>query len=52
MPKSEETLNQDMVTLSPFLQTCTLKLSPSKTVTTIFYLNNRETKLDTKFPTQ
>ena len=40
----EDTLSQDMATLSGFLQTCRLKLSNTKTVTAAFYLNNREAK--------
>ena len=44
----EETLSQDMSTLSSYLQTWRLKLSHTKTVTTVFYLNNREAKHDLK----
>ena len=40
----ESTLNQDMTTLSAYLQTWRLKLSNMKTVTAAFYLNNREAK--------
>ena len=38
----EGTLSQDMSTLSAYLQTWTLKLSHTKTVTAAFYLNNRD----------
>ena len=44
----EETLTQDMSTLSAYLQTWRLKLSHTKTVTTAFYLNNREAKRELK----
>ena len=44
----EGTLSQDMTTLSAFLQTWRLKLSHTKTVTTAFYLNNREAKRELK----
>ena len=40
----EGTLNQDMSTLSAYLQTWRLKLSHTKTVTAAFHLNNREAK--------
>ena len=40
----ENTLSQDMTTLVAYLQTWRLKLSNIKTVTAIFYLNNREAK--------
>ena len=40
----EDTLSQDMTTLSVCLQTWKLKLSNTKTVMTAFYLNNREAK--------
>ena len=40
----EDTLNQDMTTLSGYLQTWRLKLSNTKTVTAAFYLNNSEAK--------
>ena len=44
----EETLSQDMSTLSAYFQTWRLKLSHTKTVTTAFHLNNREAKRDLK----
>ena len=44
----EETLSQDMSTLSSYLQTWRLKLSHTKTVTAAFHLNNRETKCELK----
>ena len=44
----EETLSQDMFTLSAYLQTWRLKLSHTKTVTAAFHLNNRETKRELK----
>ena len=44
----EETLSQDMSTLSAYLQTWRLKLSHTKTVTTAFHLNNREAKRELK----
>ena len=44
----EETLSQDMSTLSLYLQTCRLKLSHTKTVTAAFHLNNREAKRELK----
>ena len=40
----EDTLNQDMTTLSAYLQTWRLKLSNTKTVMAAFHLNNREAK--------
>ena len=40
----EDTLSQDMTTLSAYFQTWRLKLSKIKTVTAVFYLNNREAK--------
>ena len=40
----EDTLSQDMTTLSAFLQTWKLKLSNAKTVTAAFHLNDREAK--------
>ena len=42
------TLNQDMSTLSAYLQTWRLKLSHTKTVTAVFHLNNREAKRELK----
>ena len=42
----EETLSQDMSTLSGYLQTWRLKLSHTKTMTAVFHLNNREAKRD------
>ena len=44
----EGTLSQDMTALSAYLQTWRLKLSHTKTVTTAFQLNNRETKSELK----
>ena len=44
----EGTLSQDVTTLSAYLQTWTLKLSHTKTVTTAFHLNNREAKRELK----
>ena len=44
----EETLSQDMCTLSAYLQTWRLKLNHTKTVTAAFHLNNRETKRELK----
>ena len=38
----EDTLSQDVTTLSAYLQTWRLKLSNTKTVTAVFHLNNRE----------
>ena len=43
----EETLSQDMSTLSSYLQTWRLKLN-TKTVTAAFHLNNREAKRELK----
>ena len=40
----EDTISQDITTLSGYLQTWRLKLSNTKTVTTAFYLNNSEAK--------
>ena len=40
----EDTLSQEMTTLSAYLQTWRLKLSNTKTVTVVFHLNNREAK--------
>ena len=42
----EDTLSQDMTTLSAYLQTWKLKLSFTKTVTAAFHLNNQEVKLE------
>ena len=44
----EETLSQDMSTLSAYLQTWRLKLSHTKMVTAAFHLNNREAKRELK----
>ena len=44
----EDTLSQDMITLSAYLQTWTLKLSKTKTVTAAFHLNNRLAKRELK----
>ena len=44
----EETLSQDMSTLSAYLQTWRLKFSHTKTVTAAFHLNNREAKRELK----
>ena len=44
----EGILNQDMSTLSAYLQTWRLKLSHTKTVTAAFHLNNREAKRELK----
>ena len=40
----EDTLSQDMTTLSAYLQTWRLKLNNTKKVTAAFHLNNREAK--------
>ena len=40
----EDTISQDMTTLSVYLETWRLKLSNTKTVTAAFHLNNREAK--------
>ena len=40
----EDTLSQDMTTLSAYLQAWKLKLSNTKTVTAAFHLNNKEAK--------
>ena len=40
----EDTLSQDMTTLSAYFETWRLKLSNTKTVTAAFYLNNKEVK--------
>ena len=40
----EDTISQDITTLSAYLQTWWLKLSNTKTVTAAFHLNNREAK--------
>ena len=44
----EETLSQDMSTLTAYLQTWRLKLSHTKTFTAAFHLNNREAKREPK----
>ena len=44
----ERTLSEDMNTLSAYLQTWRLKLSHAKTVTAVFYLQNREAKCELK----
>ena len=40
----ERVLSQDMTTISTYLQTWRLQLSHTKTMTTAFYLNDREAK--------
>ena len=40
----EDTLSEDMTTLSVYLQTWRLKLSNKKAVTVAFHLNNKEAK--------
>ena len=45
----EDTLSQDMATLSAYLQTWRLKLSNTKNVTAAFHLNNREAKRELNF---
>ena len=42
----EDTLSQDITTLSGYLQTWRLKLSNMKTVTAAFHLDNREAKCE------
>ena len=42
----EDTLSQDMTTLTAHLQTWRLKLSNTKMVTAAFHLNNREAKCE------
>ena len=44
----EETLSQDMSTVSVYLQTWRSKLSHTKTVTAAFHSNNRETERELK----
>ena len=44
----EDSLSQNMSTLSSYLQTWRLKFSHTKTVTAAFYLNNREAKHELK----
>ena len=44
----EETLSQDMATLSAYLKTWRLKLSHGKTVTVAFHLHRREAKRELK----
>ena len=44
----EGTLSQDISTLSAYLQTWRLKLSHTKTVTAVFYLNNQEANRELK----
>ena len=44
----EGTFNQDMITLSVYLQTWRLKLSHTKTLAAAFYLNNQEAKRELK----
>ena len=44
----EGTLNQDMTTLSAYLQTWRLKLSHNKTVTAAFHVINLEPKRELK----
>ena len=40
----DDTLSQDIITLSAYLQTWRLQLSNTKTVTEAFHLNNGEAK--------
>ena len=42
----ERTLSEDMTTLSAYLQIWRLKLNHAKTVTTAFYLHNREATIE------
>ena len=42
----EDTLSQDMTTLSAYFQTWKLKLSNTKTMMAAFYLNNRQAKCE------
>ena len=42
----EDTLSENMITFSAYLQTWRLKLSNTKTVTAAFHLNNREAKCE------
>jgi len=44
----EVVLNKDMATLGEYLQTWKLKLSTTKTVSTVFHLNNKEAKRELK----
>jgi len=44
----EGVLNKDMATLGEYLQTWTLKLSTTKTVSAAFHLNNKEAKRELK----
>jgi len=44
----EGALNKDMATLGEYLQTWKLKLSTTKTVSTVFHLNNKEAKRELK----
>ena len=44
----QEILNEDMTTLSAYLQTWRLKLSHAKTVTAAFHLHNREARRELK----
>ena len=44
----EETLSQDMATLSAYLKTWRLKLSHDNTMTAAFHLHNREAKRELK----
>ena len=44
----EEALTKEMATLGEYLQTWKLKLSTTKTVSTVFHLNNKEAKHEMK----
>jgi len=44
----EGALSKDMATLGEYLQTWKLKLSTTKTVSTVFHLNNKEAKRELK----
>ena len=44
----ERTLSEDITTLSAYLQTWQLNLSPAKTLTATFYLHNQEAKRELK----
>ena len=44
----EDTLSEDMTTLSAYLKTWRLKVSNTKTVTAAFHLNNRDAKRELK----
>jgi len=47
-PELEETLNDDLIIIQKYFRKWHLKLNPSKSVTKVFHLNNREANRELK----